>query len=294
MARSDGGDGRPCQDHALNGGTGLLYPTPGVVGLSGRSLGGGWVQHAKAGPGPAPAGGQIDDAMDKASEALVQTRYFEAESLCLRALDRAHKARDFERMARIVLPLQEARRQKRLLAADSGRAAIIDSPRALRAVPVAGCYLIQPPLVGIDARGLRERADAKRAPVLVVTREPMTLAGLWPVVAATLGLSIRIRIPPPFPLQRVETGWTRDNLSEPPPANWFLETVDALSREGLKKVDPTEAAVWRVDDLMVLLEAHPDDELLHQALGETCREALGQPLPEGPRPRRLRDDPYCF
>jgi hypothetical protein len=252
------------------------------------------VQQTQSRPGPAAPGGQIDEAMDKASKALVQTRYFEAEALCLRALERAHRARDYERIARIVLPLQEARRQKRLLAADSGRSVIVDSPKALRAAPATGCYLIQPPLVGIDARGLRERADAKKVPVLVVTREPMTLAGLWPVVAATVGLSIRIRIPPPFPLQRIETGWTRDNLTEPPPANWFLEAADAISREGLKKVDPTDAAAWRVDDLLVLLEAHPDDELLHQALGDTCREALAHPLPDGPRPRRLRDDPYCF
>lgn len=243
---------------------------------------------------PAGAGSQIDEAMDRASEALVETRYFEAEQLCLRSLERAHKARDYDHMARIVLPLQEARRQKRMLAADTGRRAIIDSTRALRAPPQAGCYLIQPPLVAIDARGLRERADAKKVPVLMVTREPMTLSGHWPVVAATMGLSIRIRFDPPFPLQRVETGWTRDNNTEAPPAAWFLGAADAISREGLKKVDPTDAAAWRVDDLMVLLEAHPDDELIHQALGDTCREALAQPLPEGPRPRRLRDDPYCF
>jgi hypothetical protein len=232
--------------------------------------------------------------MDRASEALVQTRYFEAEHLCLRALERAHRARDYERMARIALPLQEARRQKRMLAADAPQRAIVDSTRALRAAPSPGCYLIQPPLVAIDARGLRDRADARKVPILIIAREPMTLSGHWPVVAATTGLSIRIRISPPFPLQRLDSGWTRDDLSQPPPPDWFLSAADAISREGLKRLDPADAAAWRVDDLMVLLEAHPDDELIHQALGDTCREALSQPLPEGPRPRRLRDDPYCF
>ncbi|MFN3311207.1 MAG: ABC transporter permease, partial [Thermomonas sp.] len=43
--------------------------------------------------------------------------YFAAERLCLEALELAHKACDYERMARICLPLQEARRQKRDLAA---------------------------------------------------------------------------------------------------------------------------------------------------------------------------------
>jgi hypothetical protein len=243
---------------------------------------------------PAQPGNQIDEAMDRASEALVATRYFEAEHLCLRALEKAHRARDFERLARIALPLQEARRQKRLMAADAGRQTVIDSSRALRAPPAPGCYLVQPPLVGIDARGLRDRADAAKVPILIVTREPMTLSGQWPVVAATTGLSIRVRIGPPWPLQRVESGWTRDNATEAPPAEWFLGAADAISREGLKKLDPADAPAWRVDDLLVLLEAHPDDELLHQALGDTAREALALPLPEGPRPRRLRDDPYCF
>ena len=29
-------------------------------------------------------------------------------------------------------------------------------------------------------------------------------------------------------------------------------------------------------------------------LGDACREALAEPPLEGDRPRRLRDDPYCF
>lgn len=243
---------------------------------------------------PAEPGNQIDAVMDRASEALVQTNYFEAEQLCLRALERAHRARDYERIARIVLPLQEARRQKRLLAADCGLTRIVDSTKSLRDPPGPGCVLVQPPLVAIDARSLRDRADAKKVPILIITREPMTLTGHWPVVAATVGLSIRTRIGPPFPLTRLETGWTRDNLTEAPPIPWFLAAADAISREGLKKLDPEDAAAWRVEDLIVLLEAHPDDELLHQALGDACRQALAEPPLEGDRPRRLRDDPYCF
>src|SRR5689334_10244420 len=63
---------------------------------------------------------QIDRMMERASTALEAMRYFEAERLASTALRRAHAAADFERMARILLPLQEARRQKRQLAVDSG------------------------------------------------------------------------------------------------------------------------------------------------------------------------------
>ncbi len=50
--------------------------------------------------------GTIDGLMDRASEALVATDYFLAESLCLKALAKARKAGDFERLARLALPLQ--------------------------------------------------------------------------------------------------------------------------------------------------------------------------------------------
>ena len=51
----------------------------------------------------------IDDLMRRASEAISQTAYFEAERLANKALITAFQASDFEQMARIVMPLQEAR-----------------------------------------------------------------------------------------------------------------------------------------------------------------------------------------
>lgn len=66
---------------------------------------------------------KIDTLMEQASKALVHRRYFEAERLALQALRKAHALLDYERMARILLPLQEARRQKRDLAIDACGAA---------------------------------------------------------------------------------------------------------------------------------------------------------------------------
>ncbi|MFN5959081.1 MAG: hypothetical protein ACK462_14220, partial [Planctomyces sp.] len=141
---------------------------------------------------------QIDQAMESASVSLIAGRYFECERLCMEALDAAHRAHDYERMARIILPLQEARRQKRDLARDAGNVTVIDSslpsPGDLR----PGFYFVRPPRVGLDGRLLREMADKTEVPIIVVVREPTTRAGLCPVVA--LGpVTLRTRIAPPKP-----------------------------------------------------------------------------------------------
>ena len=163
--------------------------------------------------------------MELASIALVERRYFEAERLALTALRRAHASRDYERLARIVMPLQEARRQKRDLAFDAAtKANVVPSAKRVRGagsdstssgpaggvavvsgeVPsgkalVPGCYLIAPPRVGLDGRLLRETADKREIPVIITVREPESRDGLWPLVA--LGpVTIRTKVAPPCAL----------------------------------------------------------------------------------------------
>ena len=61
----------------------------------------------------------IQSLMTKASQALTRNHWFEAERLCAKALDMARAEGDFNLMARIALPLQEARRQRMQVAFDS-------------------------------------------------------------------------------------------------------------------------------------------------------------------------------
>lgn len=248
--------------------------------------------------------GGVDRLMERASAALEKMHYFEAERLALRALVRAHGRFDFERMSRIVLPLQEARRQKRQLAVESGWRALLASMAELgaaREVPMPGCYLLQPPLIAADARGLREAADAAGVPVLVVTREPLTLEGKWPVVAvgpgAAGGVSVRARVDPPVSLERVEGRVTKDSYGqgwELPRAEWFEGAAEAMGDAAIAKLRAEDPAAWRVEELMEYLDAHPDHEKLHQRLEENCRLAMMEPLPEGRRRRPMVDDPYSF
>lgn len=239
------------------------------------------------------AAAQIDRFMEQASESLVLTRYFKAEQSALRALRTAHDARDYERMARVLLPLQEARRQKRQLAADAGLAFVLTAMREA-GITMPGCYLVQPPMIGAEARDARDLADRREIPAIVITREPLTRAGRWPIVAVVGTLSVRTQVEPPRPLERVEDSVTKDHSREPPPLAWFLGASEALGDAAIAKVNPKDPAAWRVDDLVQLLDAHPDHEKLHQRLAEACRAAMGEPEPTEIRRKTLFDRPVSF
>ena len=86
-------------------------------------------------------------------------------------LQRYAQINDFERMARICLPLQEARRQKREQAWDTGPVALVRRQRDLPSPLVPGLYLLQPPMIGRDGRSLRETLDRRKIPASVLTRK---------------------------------------------------------------------------------------------------------------------------
>ncbi|MEL6330026.1 MAG: hypothetical protein AAFR38_10205 [Planctomycetota bacterium] len=245
-----------------------------------------------------PAVNAIDEMMEQASLALAATRYFEATALATRALARARSAIDPERMARICLPLQEARRQIRQLAVDdaAGRETPVtvigapeDAPRPLR----PGCYLIQPPMIGADGRALRQAAERTKIPVFVLTREPLTKLGKWPIVGVTAEHSVRTRIDPPVPLERVKGRSTLDNFEGKIPLTWFEAAGEALGDSAIESIDPEHSPWWQMDDLLEALEAVPEHEKLHQALADTCRRAARAPRPTERRPSPL-DDPFMF
>lgn len=233
----------------------------------------------------------IDSEMERASEALEAMRYFEAATLARRALGRARSAGDFERMARIVLPLQEARRQIREAAADTGRVVVLVTLPGGRLE--TGAYLVQPPLIGVDARAIREHADRRESPVLVVCREPMTRTQEWPVVAVGLW-TIRTRVKPPEGVVAMSSGLTRDRIDTLPEMSWMLAAGEALGDAAIASVASDLPPAWRADDLLECLDAIPDHEKLAQALERACREAIGKPIPERPRRRAYMEDPTGF
>ncbi len=202
---------------------------------------------------------KIDALMEDASQALTRTDYVACERLAREALRLAHGARDFERMARIILPLLEARRQKRLKAQDANRVTVVTSLAELDGKPLQpGCYLLKPPgCVGVDGRSLRARADDEGVPAIIVVHEPLTRTQDWPIVA--LGpTTVRARVAP---------------AKAKPTTNWFLDALDALGDAALASIDAASPP-QRVDQLMACLEALHDHEGLHRALADECHDAI--------------------
>lgn len=225
----------------------------------------------------------VDELMERASAALARMDYFETETLAMKAMKRARAANDFERMARICLPLQEGRRQRREAALDSGRRFILRAMPPRNAPPESGCYLLEPPLIGLQGREFRDFAERKGVAVLALVREPTTKAGKWPIVAVGGGQSLpvvaRVQVDPP--------------AESPPETAWFIAAQEAAGDAAIKKVNPAWPADHRVDDLLEYLEAVPDHEKLIQALERTCREAAQTPPSAQPR-RRGMEDPFSF
>lgn len=237
----------------------------------------------------------IDAMMERASAALVAAKYFECEKLCQRGLSAAWRARDVERLSRICLPLQESRRLIRQQATDAAQAgAIVVMSRStdFPTKPGPGFYLAQPPLIGADARRIRDLLWSRQVPSLVLAREPMTQTKRWPIVAVG-ERSVRVQVEPPAGVTWTGQGVRRDEGTPTPTPEWFLATAESIGDAAFKAIDQRLPAIWRVEDLLIALDAFPDHEKLHQHLADACRAAMQEPAPTVMRPRN-DGPPNCF
>ncbi len=241
---------------------------------------------------------RIDALMEQAGKALVDRRYFECERLAGEALRRAYAINDYDRLARIVLPLQEARRQKRdmaLEAAMGGAVFLVNGEIPSGPALVPGCYLVAPPRVGVDGRALREAADLLEVPAIVVVREPTSLDGRWPIVAVG-PVTVRTKVPAPVVHAEPVIGKSKKSLRKPaalpetsqtgtttapPPAlpdpKWFITANEALGDAAIISATVKPSLFQHVESLVEHLAAHPDHEKLHQKLGECARMAAQEP-----------------
>ncbi|MEM6333906.1 MAG: hypothetical protein AAF823_11260, partial [Planctomycetota bacterium] len=92
--------------------------------------------------------------MERASGALVARDYAGCERLCLEGLGRAEAAGEWATYAAIVLPLQEARRQRRIIATEAG-VAFVGEAGGLEVAE--GWWVVVGPL-GAEAAGAHEAA----------------------------------------------------------------------------------------------------------------------------------------
>lgn len=241
----------------------------------------------------------VDDLMERASAALASMSYFKAEALAMDALGEARRRRDYAAMARIVLPLQEARRQIRQQACDTPGVRVVDEHAALKGRVEPGCWLVRPSLLGMDAARLRARGRTARVPLMVLAREPLVRsgpnAGAWPVVAVgerrpdsliragpNRLLTLRAYVPPPEGTEPDPGPPTRDRSTRPIEQAWFVAAQEALGDAAIRSLRDDEPAAVRVDEVLDMLEALPDHEKLHQRLEHLCHEAILAPIIDRP------------
>ncbi len=206
---------------------------------------------------------RIEKTLASAEQALQSGSWFEAERLAVDALDAAIAAGDHALAADACLPLQEARRQRRLAAIDAADGRVQYHTNISQELESAdpGVHLIVPHGVGADARRLRVCAFQTGVPALVVCREPDTMEGLVPIVA--IGpVTIRAKVDPPAD-------------PESPDLAWVLAAQEALGDAAIEKVDPALSGPDRIEAFREALESVPDHEGLHQMLAAVLREAAG-------------------
>ena len=211
-----------------------------------------------------PSGGRtnpLQDLVDRGQAACQAEEWFEAERLLDRALTMSHGRRDFSDMVEILEALAHARAGRRRLALASRAAVrIIDDAVTDTMELERGRYLVQPPLVGADARRLRLLALSREIPVIVACREPRTQLGMIPIVAIGPVGAVRTRVQPPAKEDRPSAGWMRDALLE-------------LGAAAVASVDPGHAAERRLEQVIGLIDTLPEDDSLHQLGIELCHAA---------------------
>ncbi|MCK4874076.1 MAG: hypothetical protein KAS72_15240 [Phycisphaerales bacterium] len=220
---------------------------------------------------------RIDQLLAKADKALTRMHYFECQSRCLEALDKAMASLEYDLIAQACMPLLEARRQIRVAAVESGRLEVIDGELPKPGDIESGVYLLAPPRVGIDGRRLREAADERKVPVLALVREPPTQTGLVPVVVISRR-TIRTLVSP------------YDELT----VDWVLAAGDALGDAAMDVIDQEMSVTDQVEYLLACVQTHPDHEGLHHRLADTACEAtrLGSDkAPAAPAPARAAAPP---
>lgn len=220
--------------------------------------------------------------MERASRALAQTQYLACERLCLEALRQAREKQDWATYARILMPLQESRRQRRMIAAEGFirlGASHLEGPDGSWSVGFgAGCILVTRPFSRQHAAGLLGALSEQHKHVEVLFADSEIDDERWRI-ASFAGPAVVVDCPAPPP------DWTNRWLSpdevsaagEPGPDDWFIDAGEALGDAALEQVEAPQGSVERVEQLESMLQAAGDHEILHQRLGDAARALLRAP-----------------
>lgn len=222
-----------------------------------------------------PADPSIDAIMETASVALARMDYLACERHCLDALQRARAAGDWAGYARVLLPLQESRRQRRMIAAEGvvrlGTTDLTNPDTWLDQLD-NGCIVVTHPHDATTARHLAATARQRNRFVEVLFADNPTSASRW-VLRSFDGppVSCEVDSPPVGWINRWLTPGGDGDPTMKTPADWFLDAAEALGDRSLQAVDPAAADTDRITGLEQCLRVVTDHEIIHQQLAESAR-----------------------
>jgi len=219
----------------------------------------------------------LDQIMETASEALVKMDYLKCESLCLQALGAARERGDWNYYARILLPLQEARRQRRIIAAE-GEVRLgtteLDADLRRRLVTLsAGSVVLTRPCAAEEAHAMMEHLRSQQAYVEVLFADNEASDSTW-VLRSFAGpvVSCVVKSPPKEWINRwLAPGDVAATPGGKTPGDWVIDATESLGDAALKHADNTKGAA-RVEALEACLKVVTDHEIIHQRLAEAARQ----------------------
>ena len=228
--------------------------------------------------------------MEQASQALGRMDYLSCEADCLAALSLARDAGDWAYYGRILMPLQESRRQRRMIAAEGTiRLGTMDLDSSIAAWLDkfdSGCVVVTHPHEAYQARALIDAGRSARRHVEVLFADNLTTARRW-VLATYDRPSVRCEVPAP------PADWIGRWIRPQPPAgrrkaahapsadvgaaDWFIDATEKLGDVALAQIDPAAPPRDRLEALEQRLAVIGDHEILHQRLWDVARALSVEP-----------------
>lgn len=230
--------------------------------------------------------------MEQASRALSGMNYLECEARCLEALSLARGQGNWPDYARVIMPLQESRRQRRMIAAEGtvrlGSSDLGPDPAVwLRHfLPSAGgCMAVTRPHGPEMAQSFVHLARRQKRFIEVLYADNDSDAAQWTLRSYSgPDVSCVVAAPSSNLVNRWLTQSERQ-LKVPHPkgpdalcggnavsgAKWFLDGCEALGDAALARIDTTLEGVERVEAFEQCLRAVLDHEIMHQGLADAAR-----------------------
>lgn len=216
--------------------------------------------------------------MERASQALARMDYLECEALCIEALTLARQSQLWDYYARILLPLQESRRHRRMIAAEGcvrlGTSLVAGDVAALLSEHPAGCIVLTPPHTADDARRLQQAARDAHLFVEILLAAPHADDARW-TLRTFSGPAASCSVPRPpaawIDAWQPASAANPESPTPPHPADWFIDASESLGDELCRQVAAPMGSVARVLELEHCLAAVTDHEILHQRLSDAAR-----------------------